>query len=228
MKSLLTLVSALVSAFTLSTAGYALAGMQGQGAGPEGKEIPEYMEKRPGGYNYRINEIDQDADRYISRQEARVNRHLFEQFDQLDQNNDNRLDKSELAAFQTSPRASAAGSVGASVNEIVKNREAYLGQRVTVRGRVDKIHSPHALVIRGQGWLFAEELPILSAQPFPHRDRRLLEDAMVQATGTVREFSVTEIERELGWDLDPELEMELAGKKAVLLAESVAITPRDQ
>jgi hypothetical protein len=205
--------------------------MQGQGATPDAQK-PEYKEKKPGGYRYEFNNMDMDADRYISREEAKVNRHLFEQFEQLDKDNDNRLDKTELSAFQTGPRASAAGSVGATVDEIVKNREAYLGQRVTVRGKVDKIHGPRALVIRGDdrlfNWLVAEELPILSAAPFPYTnvlDRDLLQDATVHVTGTVRKFSTVEIERELGWDLHPELQMEFEGKGTVLIVEAITLAP---
>lgn len=218
-----------VTAIALGTAGPALAGMQGQGAGPEGKEIPEYKERKPGGYRYEFNNMDQDADRHISREEARVNRHLFEQFDRLDANNDNQLDKSELAAFETGPRASAAASVGATVNDIVENSEAFAGVRVTVLGTVERVHGPHALVIRGDGGVlgfFANELPVLSTQPFPRQDRGLLEDAAIKATGTVREFSAADIERELGWDLDPELEVEFEDKRAVLVADSVEITRR--
>lgn len=79
-------------------AGIATAGMQGQGPKPDAKK-PEYEEKKPGGY--RFYNIDKDADKHISKGEAKVNRHLTEQFDKLDKNNDNKLDKSELAAFET-------------------------------------------------------------------------------------------------------------------------------
>jgi hypothetical protein len=231
MKQLLTWASALA----LGSAGYALAGMQGQGSGPEGKEIPEYEEKRPGGYNYKINEIDRDADRYISREEARVNRHLFEQFDRLDTNNDNKLGKSELAAFQARPWASAsAETVEATVKEVVNNKDKYLGQRVSVRGKVEKIHSPQALQIRGESWLFswlfAEELPVLIAQPFPYTpDRNVLKDATIRVTGTIQEYSAAEIERTLGQGLDPELKAEFEGKekRTILVAESITLAPRE-
>jgi Ca2+-binding EF-hand superfamily protein len=44
-------------------------------------------------------EMDENADTYITRDEAKVNRPLMEHFNKLDKNNDNKLDKSELAAF---------------------------------------------------------------------------------------------------------------------------------
>jgi hypothetical protein len=209
--------------------------MQGQGAGPEGKEIPEYEEKRPGGYNYKINEIDQDADRHISREEARVNRHLLEQFGRLDTNKDNKLDKLELAAFQARPWAiESAQPVESTVKEVVDNKEKYLGKRVTVRGKVEKIHAPQALKIRGESWLFswlfAEELPVLIAQPFPYTpDRDVLKDATIRVTGTVQEYSAPEIERALGQRLDPELKAEFEGKekRTILVAESITLAPRE-
>jgi hypothetical protein len=57
-------------------------------------------------------------------------------------------------------------------------------------------------VIGGEGFLFDEELLFLGADPFPripswpHSD--LIQDDIVQVTGTVWKLSVVEIERELG------------------------------
>ncbi len=89
------LVPTIISA--LAMAGLVSAGMQGQGARPDAP-VPEYKEEKPGGY--RIGELDKDADRSISKQEARVNRHLFEHFNKVDQNGDGKLDKAELSAFR--------------------------------------------------------------------------------------------------------------------------------
>jgi hypothetical protein len=94
MKSIL----ALAVALALSATGMASAGMQGQGAKPTAK-VPEYKEPNPGPYGYRLMEMDENADTYITRDEAKVNRPLMEHFNKLDKNNDNKLDKSELAAF---------------------------------------------------------------------------------------------------------------------------------
>lgn len=43
----------------------------------------------------------------------------------------------------------------------------------------------------------------------------------VRVTGTVGKMTVVDIEREVGWDLDRELEVEGEGAKAVLIAKSV-------
>jgi len=44
----------------------------------------------------------------------------------------------------------------------------------------------------------------------------------VRVTGKVGKFGIVEIERELGWDLRPELEAEVERAKAVLIASSVS------
>jgi hypothetical protein len=89
------LVPTIISA--LAMAGAASAGMQGQGARPDTTKR-EYKEEKPGGY--RIDELDKDVDTTISKQEARVKRHLFEHFNKIDKNGDGKLDKAELSAFQ--------------------------------------------------------------------------------------------------------------------------------
>ena len=43
----------------------------------------------------------------------------------------------------------------------------------------------------------------------------------VRVSGTVGRISVVEIEREIGWDLDPQLEVEVEAAGAVLCADSV-------
>ena len=43
----------------------------------------------------------------------------------------------------------------------------------------------------------------------------------VRVTGTVGKLTITEIERELGWDLDAELEAEVEKSSAVLIAKSI-------
>jgi Ca2+-binding EF-hand superfamily protein len=82
MKSLLTLVAA----FTLGTAGPALAGMQGQGARPDAR-VPEFKE------------LDADRDGYIETGDVK-DPALKEQWTVLDTNKDNKLDKGEFSAFE--------------------------------------------------------------------------------------------------------------------------------
>lgn len=95
MKSIFTLAIT----FVLAATSVASAGMQGQGAHPDAKK-PEYKEPNPGPYREsRLQKMDENVDKHISRKEAKVNRHLMENFDKLDKNNDNKLDKAELASF---------------------------------------------------------------------------------------------------------------------------------
>ena len=43
----------------------------------------------------------------------------------------------------------------------------------------------------------------------------------VRVTGKVGKMTIVEVERELGWDLNPQLEMEVEKARAVLIASSV-------
>jgi hypothetical protein len=51
--------------------------------------------------------------------------------------------------------------------------------------------------------------------------QQLRDDANIAVTGTVRSMTVVEVERELGWDLNPELEVELEGTRNFLVAEQI-------
>lgn len=80
MKSIFALTLTIVLAVT----GSASAGMQGQGANPDAKQ-PKYKERNPGPYRgSRLQMMDKKVDKHISREEAKVNRHLMENFDKLD------------------------------------------------------------------------------------------------------------------------------------------------
>ena len=69
---------AFITAIALSSSGVTLAGMQDQGAGPEGKQKPEYTEKNPGGYRThhgmskikaQFESLDKDKDGCLTKQE---------------------------------------------------------------------------------------------------------------------------------------------------------------
>ena len=44
----------------------------------------------------------------------------------------------------------------------------------------------------------------------------------VRVTGTVRPLSTIEVERELGWDLDPQLEIEFKGRQDLVIVRVCA------
>jgi hypothetical protein len=87
---------------------------------------------------------------------------------------------------------------------------------VTVGGEVERSAGPRAFTL--DGGFGAEDLLVLGAPP-----RQAGEQAVV--TGQVRLLDVAEVERDLGWDLETELEVEFA-QQPVLIASVPA--PRAQ
>jgi hypothetical protein len=123
------------------------------------------------------------------------------------------------------------GSAGTSgdgtirVADVVANPNEYLGKTVTIEADVEEVFGPRAFAL-DEDAPFAggidNDLLVLSkeAGSLADIDDQWLNNK-VRVTGTVGRMSVIEVERELGWDLDPELEIELEGAGAVLIASSV-------
>lgn len=126
----------------------------------------------------------------------------------------------------------AEGEMGVTIKDVVDNPDRYLGKTVTVSGEVEDIHGPKAFTLGGEGFLFNKELLVVSARPVPEIPDRpgdvdLVKDDITQVTGTVRRMTVAEVEREIGWDLHPDLEAEFIDKP-VLIARSIHVTPRGE
>lgn len=113
----------------------------------------------------------------------------------------------------------------ARVADIAGEPDKYLGQTVTVVADVEEVLSPRA-------FLLDEDSPAAGGIDndlivlYPNSDAlRDIDDQWlnnkVRVTGRVGKVSIVEIERELGWDLRPELEVEVEKAKAVLIASSV-------
>lgn len=111
------------------------------------------------------------------------------------------------------------------VADIAGEPDKYLGQTVTVVADVEEVHSPRAFSLDEDSPLAGgidNDLMVLSPQAGSLSD---IDDTWlnnkVRVTGKVGKLSIVEIERELGWDLTPELEVEVEKAKAVLIASSV-------
>jgi hypothetical protein len=116
-------------------------------------------------------------------------------------------------------------SVPARVADIVGAPHSYVGKTVTVEADVEEVLGPRAFALDEDAPLAGgtdRDLLVLSgrAGSLADIDDQWLNNK-VRVTGTVRPMSVVEIEREVGWDLDPELELELERADAVLIASSV-------
>ena len=111
------------------------------------------------------------------------------------------------------------------VADIQDHPDTYVGQTVTVVADVEEVHSPRAFSLDEDSPAAGgidNDLMVLSPQAGSLRD---IDDQWlnnkVRVTGTVGKINVVEIERELGWDMSPELEVEVGKAKAVIIAKSV-------
>ncbi len=125
---------------------------------------------------------------------------------------------------------SAGPELGATVSDITDNPAEYLGETVMVSGEVDQMIGTRAFTIGGQEFLGGDTLLAVSARPLPTVGDRptneaVLTNDIVQVTGPVRRFNITEFEESLGIDLDNALFTRYEGQPAVV-ANSVDLTPR--
>jgi hypothetical protein len=109
---------------------------------------------------------------------------------------------------------------GTTLSEVANASNTNLiGKSVTVRGEVEEVISPKAFTIEGDRLFNDPEVLVVNTTEDP-----AVEDALVQVTGTVRQFSKAEIENQFDLDLAQELEVEFRGKP-VLIAKVVVLTP---
>jgi hypothetical protein len=111
------------------------------------------------------------------------------------------------------------------VADIAGEPDRFIGQTVTVVADVEEVHSPRAFSLDEDSPAAGgidNDLLVLSPQAGSLSD---LDDTWlnnkVRVTGRVGKMAVLDIEREVGWDLDPQLEMEVERARAILIATSV-------
>lgn len=125
-----------------------------------------------------------------------------------------------VEAFETDNKAERRTAEGGrvTVENIIDNPGAYAGKTVVVQGEVEETYTGGGFVISGKKWGFDEKLLVVSAGP----GRAFATHTGVQITGTVRTFTIADIEREMSIDLDDTLLAGYAGKP-VLLASTVEL-----
>jgi hypothetical protein len=121
--------------------------------------------------------------------------------------------------------AAPAANTAMDVDDLVKNVDKLIGQEVTVVGEVDEVLSPMAFALDEEAALSAGiDNDVLVFYP-KSSELAALDDAWlndeVRVTGTVGKMTVVEIEREVGWDLDPKIEAEVEKQGPVLIAKKV-------
>jgi hypothetical protein len=136
--------------------------------------------------------------------------------------------RTSRAAGQEAERAAqqrGGGQRGAErlldVEELNDDVARYVGQRVSVAGEIQEWLDPRSFVLESGGILDDEIAVVVPRDAKGIDPSTLAEDADVVVSGTVRQATLVDIERELGWDLRPELEIEFDGTRTYLVADRI-------
>lgn len=112
-----------------------------------------------------------------------------------------------------------------SLGTIAGNLNNYLGQTVTVEADVQEVFGPRAFSLDEDdalaGGIDNDVLVVGTSTSNLERIEDNWLKNKVRVTGTVRGVALVDLEREVGWDLDPQIKAELQDVKAVIVASSV-------
>lgn len=106
------------------------------------------------------------------------------------------------------------------VETLNDNITQYQNKKVTVQGEVSNRIDSRSAVIESGG-IFDDEIVIIGKKGAAANISSLKEDSKVKVTGTIRSVPIVEIEKEYGWDLNPELEVELENVKHFLVVDDI-------
>lgn len=139
-------------------------------------------------------------------------------------------DNSRATEAERTGASAPAADGTVNVAAITGDPNRYLGQTVTVVADVEEVHGPLAFSLDEDAPLAGgvdNDLLVLSpkAGSLSNIDDQWLNNK-VRVTGKVGKLTVIDAERELGWDLTPELEVEVERARAVIIATSVERTQR--
>lgn len=122
------------------------------------------------------------------------------------------------------------GVLGA--REVYEDVNPYLGQTVTVSGEISEIYGTNAFKIGEDLW--GEDLLVVVPQTASVSGMTMAGEEVsafgdlgteyvIQVTGVVGQYVLTEVETEYGLDLDPELEADVEEQEAMIVAESIQV-----
>ena len=142
--------------------------------------------------------------------------------------------RDDSAAARPAGDAAPAGNMNTTtaVADIVGSPDRYFGQTVTVVADLEEVHSPLSFSLDEDAPLrggIDRDLLVFSpkAGNLSEIDDQWLNNK-VRVTGKVGKLTVVEIEREVGWDLNPEIEAEVERAAAVIIATSVQRVNNEQ
>lgn len=116
----------------------------------------------------------------------------------------------------------AAPMMTMDVQELNQNIDQYAGRQVSVAGEIEEKLGPRSFILESGGIFNDEIVVVLPTNVQGLKPQQLRDDADIVVTGTVRQMTVVEVERELGWDLNPEIEAEFEGTRSYLVADRIA------
>jgi hypothetical protein len=112
-----------------------------------------------------------------------------------------------------------------TIEKLTDDVEQYIGQTVTIRSQVEQEIDLSGYILQSDEFFGGE--PVLVFNPDGSSLNRPGDDVPLQATGTVREFILADIEREYGVDLDDQLYADYENQPAII-ADYVALAPTIQ
>ena len=122
---------------------------------------------------------------------------------------------------------SAEPNIGVTIDEVEQDPQQYFGQTVTVSGEINDVYGSNAFTIGGEGFAGALLVVVPSNAEITGVDvidTPDMDDAIVQVSGTVREFVISEIEADYGLTFETEIDYE--EQEPAVVAESIWVTPR--
>lgn len=122
------------------------------------------------------------------------------------------------SAAATTAKTTAATTVK-DVETILDNVSLYNGKKITVTGEIQDRPDARSFVLESGG-LLNDEIVVIDAKR--KTAVKLDEDSQVSVSGTVRAAPIVDLRRELSWDLDPQIETELEGAQAFIIAEQIS------
>jgi len=131
-----------------------------------------------------------------------------------------------IAFFASCSNPEPAPGADVTAGKIIENPNSYVGKTVTVSGEVERVLGPKAFVM--DSGVNIGELLVVGADPFPQvpdgGNRGYVINDTATVTGTVRMLVTADVEREIGWDLTPELKVEF-NAKPVLIVQKAGFKP---
>lgn len=111
------------------------------------------------------------------------------------------------------------------VEALLDYPEKRLNQKVKVQGEIEEKKDKRTFVLESGG-LINDEITVVSAKDLDaSTSAMLVEDKDVVVSGTLRKMNVIEIEKEYGWDFDPQIEIELEKVTYYLVADKIENAP---